>query len=115
MEIDKSLLSGSTTMLVLNLLSQQDMYGYEMIETIGKISKEIFSFKAGTLYPLLHNLEEQGMIQSYEKNADHTRVRKYYTITPSGRKLLEEKKSEWTLFVKTMSGILEGGIEYAMQ
>ena len=54
MAIDKSLLSGSTTMLVLKLLDGQDMYGYQMIEELAKRSDHTFELKAGTLYPLLH-------------------------------------------------------------
>ena len=52
MPVDRSLLTGSTTMLVLKLLENKDMYGYEMIEQLGKRSQNIFSLKAGTLYPL---------------------------------------------------------------
>ena len=62
MPIDKSLLSGSTTMLLLKLLSEKDMYGYEMIETLQKRSQNVFVLKAGTLYPLLHSLEEKGYL-----------------------------------------------------
>ena len=56
MAIDKSLISGSTTMLILRLLENKDMYGYEMIENLEKKSENIFTLKAGTLYPLLHSL-----------------------------------------------------------
>ena len=51
MAVDKSLVSGSTTMLVLKLLEEKDMYGYEMIDTIRGKSKNVFELKAGTLYP----------------------------------------------------------------
>lgn len=59
MAVDKSLVSGSTTMLVLKLLEEKDMYGYEMIDTLRGKSKNVFELKAGTLYPLLHGLEEK--------------------------------------------------------
>ena len=52
MAVDKSLVSGSTTMLVLKLLEEKDMYGYEMIDTLRGKSKNVFELKAGTLYPL---------------------------------------------------------------
>ena len=67
MAVDKSLVSGSTTMLVLKLLEEKDMYGYEMIDTLRGKSKNVFELKAGTLYPLLHGLEEKGFVESYEK------------------------------------------------
>lgn len=60
MAVDKSLISGSTTMLILQLLEEKDMYGYEMIETLQKKSQNVFQLKAGTLYPLLHTLEGKG-------------------------------------------------------
>ena len=54
MAIDKSLVSGSMAMLVLKLLEEKDMYGYEMIVTLRERSNNVFELKAGTLYPLLH-------------------------------------------------------------
>ena len=66
MAVDKSLVSGSTTMLVLKLLEEKDMYGYEMIDTLRGKSKNVFELKAGTLYPLLHGLEEKGFVEAYE-------------------------------------------------
>ena len=76
MPIDKSLISGSTSMLLLKLLTEKDMYGYEMIETLRKKSNDVFELKAGTLYPLLHSLEQKGYLTSYEEEASG-KVRKY--------------------------------------
>lgn len=70
MTVDKSLLAGSTTMLVLKLLDGQDMYGYQMIEELSRRSERAFALKTGTLYPLLHSLEEKELIISYEKDED---------------------------------------------
>ena len=67
MAIEKSLVSGSMTMLILKLLSEKDMYGYEMIDTLRQRSEKVFELKAGTLYPLLHGLEEKGLLRVYEK------------------------------------------------
>jgi PadR family transcriptional regulator PadR len=63
MKIEKSLLSGSTPLLVLALLKDSDMYGYEMIEELAKRSDNTFQLKEGTLYPLLHTLEKEGFIR----------------------------------------------------
>ena len=57
MEFDKTLLAGSTGLMLLKLLEQEDMYGYQMIETLRSRSEHAFDLKAGTLYPLLHALE----------------------------------------------------------
>ena len=78
---DKNLLSGSTTLLVLSLLSSGDKYGYEMIAELEARSDHTFTLKEGTLYPILHTLEKDGAVKSYEKEAPTGRMRKYYRIT----------------------------------
>jgi PadR family transcriptional regulator PadR len=109
MRIDKSLLAGSTTMLVLKLLEDGDMYGYQMIEELSKKSDDTFTLKAGTLYPLLHGLEQQGMVVSYDGNADRAKVRRYYSITKKGRGLLADKKAEWQAYTSAVDRVLRGG------
>lgn len=91
MAVDKSLVSGSTMMLILKLLEEKDMYGYEMIETLREKSENVFELKAGTLYPLLHGLEEKEFVKSYEQEAGG-KTRKYYSITREGKKQLGQKK-----------------------
>lgn len=105
MAIDKSLVSGSTTMLLLRLLSEKDMYGYEMIETLRERSKNVFELKAGTLYPLLHSLEERKLLIVYEKEVVG-KVRKYYSLTKEGHKLLAEKKEEWMTYSEAILNVL---------
>ena len=105
MAIDKSLVSGSTSMLLLRLLEEKDMYGYEMIETLESRSNHVFSLKAGTLYPLLHSLEEKGYLTSYE-NEVNGKVRKYYSITKNGRNYLKDKKKEWQEYQAAVTNVL---------
>ena len=62
MAVDKNLISGSTMLLLLKLLNGKDMYGYEMIESLRKRSENVFELKAGTLYPLLHGMEDKGYV-----------------------------------------------------
>ena len=112
-KIDKSLLSGSTTMLILRLLESGDMYGYQMIETLEKQSNNVFILKAGTLYPLLHGLENNGVVKSYEIITENVRSRKYYSLTNSGKKLLQNKKEEWEVYSSAVNIVLKGGINYA--
>jgi PadR family transcriptional regulator PadR len=108
MGIDKSLLSGSTTMLILKLLDETNMYGYQIIEELRKKSNNAFELKAGTLYPLLHTLEQKNMLTSYEETADNARLRKYYSITKNGRKYLKEKKEEWKVYSAAVDNVLGG-------
>lgn len=113
MSIDKRLLTGSTTTLILKLLDEKDMYGYGLIETLAKKSDHTFDLKAGTLYPILHNLEKNELVESYEEKADNERTRKYYHITPKGKKLLQEKHQEWIEYSSAINKILNRGLNYA--
>lgn len=113
MAVDKGLLTGSTTLMILKLLEDRDMYGYQMIEELSKKSGEIFSLKAGTLYPLLHGLEIEGMVSAYDDRADSARVRKYYHLTSKGKKLLDDKQTEWITFTGAVNRVLGGGLSYA--
>lgn len=107
--MDKALLSGSTAMLLLKLLEEQDMYGYQMIETLAQRSDHTFDLKAGTLYPLLHTLEERGDIEAYLEGQGGTRPRRYYRLTAAGRGRLQEKEQEWRQYVMAVERVLKGG------
>ena len=96
-KVSRELLKGSTSMLVLSLLESENMYGYQMIKKLSEKSKNIFEFQEGTLYPILHTLEEKNFISSYWDNTG-SKKRKYYTITKEGKKHLKEKKKEWKTF-----------------
>ncbi len=110
MAVDKSLSSGSTMMLLLKLLENKDMYGYEMIETLKERSENVFELKAGTLYPLLHGMEEKGYVEAYEQEVSG-KTRKYYALTKAGRKQLKVKEEEWKEYTKAVSNVL-GGVCY---
>lgn len=108
----KTLVTRSTGMLLLKLIENQDMYGYQMIEDLARRSEDTFALKAGTLYPLLHDLEKAGLITAYERTADTGRVRKYYSITKAGRAELSAKTEEWRQFSHAVNKVL-GGAGYA--
>lgn len=105
MAIEKSLVSGSMTMIILKLLSEKDMYGYEMIDTLRQKSQNVFELKAGTLYPLLHGLEEKGLLTVYEQEFGG-KTRKYYSLTKQGKKLLEKKTEEWKEYSVAVARVL---------
>ena len=113
MAIDKTLVTRSTSMLLLKLLQTEDMYGYQMIEELARRSDDTFSLKAGTLYPLLHSLQEQGMIEVYEKTAETGRLRKYYRLTKEGHRMLEVKEAEWYDYSTAVNKVLSGGVSLA--
>ena len=106
MKIDKSLISGSTTLLILSLLSREELYGYQMITELSRRSDHTFELKEGTLYPILHGLEADGLVTVREKAAETGRMRKYYRITKRGLKMLEEKKAEWSFFAEKVNAVI---------
>lgn len=106
MKIEKSLLSGSTPLLVLSLLKDGDKYGYEMVTELAKRSDDTFQLKEGTLYPLLHTLEKNKFVTSYLQVAPGGRERKYYRLTSLGREQLEYKEKEWKLFSEKVNAVL---------
>lgn len=110
MKINKELLKGSTVILILKLLDKKSMYGYEMIKEIEDKSNGVFTFKEGTLYPILHTLENNGLVESYWDESEGKRKRKYYRITDEGKLSLKKKQEEWTTFRSTVDKILWEGI-----
>lgn len=106
--MDKKYMALGTSMLLLSLLSQQDMYGYQIIRELERQSEEVFCLKEGTLYPLLHALEQQGAVCSELRTADNGRERKYYHITDTGKKLLKEKTEEWNTYQNAVNHVLGG-------
>ena len=77
MQMDKSQLSGSAAMLIMKLLEEQDMYGYQMIEQLRLRSDHTFDLKAGTLYPLLHSLEKDKLVTARDQETPSGRRRRY--------------------------------------
>ena len=109
MKFDKGLMAGSSTMLVLSLLEGGDMYGYQMIEELARRSNDTFQMKVGTLYPILHSLEKEKYLASYQQEAPTGRMRKYYRLTKKGRELLADKQQEWEQFHRGVNQVLSGG------
>lgn len=113
-KISKGLMSGSTALMVLHLIDIRDMYGYEIVKELESRSENVFSLKEGTLYPVLHSLEKDGLAASYEKLAETGKQRRYYSITKKGRAALAEKKAEWEVFSKSVDKVIGGCQSYAV-
>lgn len=110
MKIDKGLIGGSTILLLLSMLEETDRYGYEIIKELEERSDKTFQFKEGTLYPVLHKLENQGFVQSYMAKGETGKERKYYQITPKGKKQLVEEKKQWKVFSLSVNKVIGGDI-----
>jgi DNA-binding PadR family transcriptional regulator len=108
LKIDKGLIGGSTVLLILTLLDEADKYGYEIIKELDNRSDKTFQFKEGTLYPVLHKLENKGYIKSYMTKGETGRQRKYYQITKKGKKQFIELKEKWNLSTVSVNKVLGG-------
>ena len=77
-----------------------------MIAALEEKSNHTFTLKEGTLYPVLHTLERAGAVTVYQREAPTGRQRKYYHITPKGRRLLEEKREQWHSFRALVNAVV---------
>ena len=107
MNIKKELTKGSSALLVLSVLENEEMYGYQIIKEIEKRSEDVFSFKEGTLYPILHAFEKDGYVESYWQESNQGRKRKYYRITDKGRKILVKSKEEWDAYSTAVKKVMK--------
>ena len=101
------LMKGNVDSLLLSLIGQQPMYGYQIIKELNKRSQGYFKFKEGTLYPALHRMERDGLIQGKWQMLPGGQQRKYYQITDKGLSILIEKRSQWRDFLVAMNMIIQ--------
>lgn len=99
---------GQTDMLILSILEERDMYGYELVEALKEKSGGEIELKAGTLYPLFHSLEEKGYVSCYNSEFSLGKQRKYYSLTDTGREYLAERKEQWSQSVDTINRVIFG-------
>lgn len=100
--IESELLRGAAALAVLQLLEQGEMYGYEMVDTLAKDSNGTLALGQSTLYPLLYNLEAKGLLASTRRESAAGRVRKYYRVTPKGRRYLAAGRKRWRALAEEM-------------
>ena len=95
-----------TQLLLLKLLSTENMYGYQIILELARRSSNVFEMKEGTLYPVLHGMGREGYVEAYEKTAPTGRVRKYYHLTRAGRAALTEEEKAWQEYSGAVNAVL---------
>ncbi|MBN1769169.1 MAG: helix-turn-helix transcriptional regulator [Prolixibacteraceae bacterium] len=96
-KISKELVGASAVPIILSILDKKESYGYEIMQRVKELSDDRIEWKEGSLYPVLHKLEKNGLIKSLWKMADNGRHRKYYAINKKGRKALREEIENWSL------------------
>jgi PadR family transcriptional regulator PadR len=94
MRFESQLLKGVAPVVVLQILSRGEMYGYELAEAIEKRSEGVLTLGKGTLYPLLYNLEAKKLIQARIETTKTGRKRRYYSITGKGKEYLETQTEQ---------------------
>ena len=100
-------LLGNIEPLLLYLTFERTMYGYQIIREPETRSQGYFKFKEGTLYPVLHRLEKEGLILGQWQTLPSGRQRKYYHITDKGRSALAERQSQWREFLTAMGLVVK--------
>jgi PadR family transcriptional regulator PadR len=108
MDFDRELITGTVTVLILSLLSEREMYGYEILQEAERRSAHEFQLKEGTLYPALHNLEQSGLLKAVWRAGDSGPRRKYYSLTAKGRRHAHAKRRQWETLASLMRTILGG-------
>ena len=103
----RELIKGNSDSLLLCLLAQQSMYGYQIIKELEKRSQGYFQFKEGTLYPALHRLEKAGLILGKWQLLSNGRPRRYYHLTAKGHAKLSTERVQWRDFINAVNLILQ--------
>jgi DNA-binding PadR family transcriptional regulator len=113
--ISSELLKGSLKTIVLKVLEENGrMYGYEITRKVEELTVGKIKLTYGALYPVLHKLEDDGVLVTESENFNN-RIRIYYKLTPSGKSVVAEKLTEMTEFLETLKRIVEpqSGLEHA--
>ena len=99
-------LKGSLSMLILHIVAAGPSHGYEIAKRIKQQSEGVLDFKEGTLYPTLHSMEEQGLLEAYT-HVENGRTRRYYRLTEAGHTMQKQQRAEWQRYARAVNLILE--------
>ena len=100
------LLQGTLDMLILKAVSLGPLHGYGVLLRIRQISKERLEIQQGSLYPALYRLEHQGLLAGEWGESENKRRARYYSLTPAGRRSLQEQTRNWTRMGEIIAGVL---------
>lgn len=93
--IAKELVGAATRPIMLSILAEGESYGYAIIQRIHALSGGAIELSDGTLYPVLHRLEDEGLVISTWRTSDSGRRRKYYALTTKGKEALQAERTQW--------------------
>lgn len=109
MRFDRELLKGNTATIVLAILDEGPLHGYQIAKEMRRRSADALELGQGVLYPILHRMEDRGLIVGEWEQSTGTPSRKRYVITDAGRGELRARRREWRAFSEAMSRVLDGG------
>ncbi|MCI9575758.1 MAG: helix-turn-helix transcriptional regulator [Clostridiales bacterium] len=95
MSVQENIKRGTVEMLLLALLTEQDMYGYQLCQELAERSKEQFILQEGSMYPILYRLTEKGLVSTRKELVGKRRTRVYYHIEPEGVTYMKENAKEY--------------------
>ncbi|HEV8599773.1 MAG TPA: PadR family transcriptional regulator [Gemmatimonadales bacterium] len=108
---DREWKKGSAELLILSLLEHEARHGYELNKLIDSRSRGVLRFHVASLYPLLYRLEQRGWIEGRWVEKAGQRRRRYYRLTPAGRKVLAKQRQSWSAFAQAIGRII--GVQHA--
>jgi len=103
------LLQGTLDLLILKTLALGPQHGFGIAQRIQQISREVLQVQQGSLYPALHRLEHQGLIDAEWGDSENNRKAKFYHLTRAGKKQLEVETSNWERIAAAIAMVLEVG------
>ena len=109
--LDRELKKGSAELMILSVLESRARHGYEISQLIETLSGGQLKFHIASLYPLLYRLEERGWLQGRWVEKAGQRRRRFYRLTPEGRRVLARQRDTWKAFVNAMRLIT--GVDHA--
>lgn len=107
-ETNPNFMNGVPELLILRLLQQEEMYGYELVQAIRDRTDAVITVGEGVVYPVLHGLEQDGALTSQRKTVNG-RSRVYYSVTPAGSRRLADLSKTWTNLAAAIQMMLTGG------
>ena len=107
LSINKDLVAASAGPLVLSILAQGENYGYAIIKRVEELSGGQMKWSDGMLYPVLHRLEKQGLIESEERTSESGRKRRYYLLKKEGTEALAKHRTQWLTVYSTLKRLWE--------
>lgn len=103
--LKKQMLDGNVETLLMTVLEDGTSYGYAIVRELNERAEGLLKLGEGTIYPVLHRMEEKGLISAHWQLAENGRQRKYYRLTPKGHRALAENRQQWGILSQLMRKI----------